>query len=82
MSRKTMDEYEDLYNIWPPPRTSHQQNDDTRAQILIDGMPEPQWARRLVVWDQGAHLDRAGEDFTDALWGINEGKRDVRRNRS
>ena len=37
MSRKTIDEYEDLYNLARPPTTSHQQNDDTRAQALIDG---------------------------------------------
>lgn len=85
MSRKTMDQInrrdigppKGLYNLWPVPDTTYQQNDDTRAQKLIDGLPEPNWARDLVPWDKPAHLADATDDFTDALWGINEGKRDA-----
>ena len=88
MSRKTMNEYDTpLYNIYPPPRTSHQQNDDTRAQDLIDGAlsDETVTAAYNVPWrDSGklapvnGHLESAEENFRDSVWGINEGKKDVR----
>jgi hypothetical protein len=88
MSRKTMDEYDTpLSNIYPPPRTTHPQNDDTRAQNLIKGdlSDERVTAAYNVPWrDAGKlapvanHLESAEEDFRDAVWGVSEGKRDVR----
>lgn len=79
MSRKTMAEFPDLYNIWRPPRTTHPQNDDTRAQDLIDGKLDGDKAVRAyrVNWTADTHLGDASENFRDSLWGINEGKRDV-----
>lgn len=90
MSRKTMDEYAPppgLYNIWPAPRTTIQQNDDTRAQDLIDGRLNDNQAvpAYRVPWRQpsrlapvNAHLESANDNFDDSLWDINEGKKDVR----
>ena len=94
MSRKTMDEYAPppgLYNIYPTPRTTIQQNDDTRARDLIDHRlnDETVTAAYFVLWrDAGklapiaGHLEGGDQDFKDAIWGINEGKRDVRNLRS
>lgn len=88
MSRKTMDEMchrtgavpDRLYNIWKVPGTMYQQNDDERAEGLIDGKltDEPVVRAYQRAWDPGHHLDDAREDYRDALWGVNEGKRDVR----
>ena len=90
-----MDEYhrrdhgprEWLYNIYPPPDTTYPQNDDERAQRIIDGElnDESCTAAYNVPWrDAGklapvaGHLEAADESFCDAVWGINEGKRDIR----
>lgn len=69
-----------LYNIYPPPDTSWQQDDDRRAQDLIDGRLTNSCVAEVYSrpWDKNHHLAPGGEDFTDAIWGINEGKRDVR----
>jgi hypothetical protein len=79
MSRKTIDEFPDLYNIYPPPPTTNPQNDDSRAQDLIDGRLSDAKVvpAYKVPWD-GTHLENATPDLCDAIWGINEGKRDVR----
>ena len=86
-----MDEYPDLYNIYPPPRTSHPQNDDTRAQNLIDHElnDETVTAAYFVPWQDSSklapiagHLESAEESFRDSTWGINEGKKDIRNLRS
>jgi len=75
MSRKTLDEYPDLLNIWPPPKTSHPQNADTRASKLpLNGGT----VTRAYKEPWKTHLTDATPDFTDALWGINEAKRDTR----
>jgi hypothetical protein len=87
MSRKTMDEYPLLYNIWEPPSTTWPTNDDTRAQNLIDGELNDNSAvpAYRVPWRQpsrlapvDAHLEDASENFRDSLWDINEGKKDIR----
>lgn len=80
MSRKTMEEYPLLYNLWRPPRTTWPTNDDTRAQALIDGKLNDDTCARAYrkAWAPDAHLANASEDFRDSLWGINEGKKDIR----
>jgi len=81
MSRKTMDQYDKpLANTYGPPSTSHPQDDDTRSQALYDGQLNDESAVMVYrkPWDAGHHLANATEDFRDAVWGINEGKRDVR----
>jgi len=91
MSRKTMDEYPDLYNIYPPPGTTHPQNDDTRAQQLIDGVLNDEsvtmayyvpWQDSSLLAPRAGHLEPADDAFCDSVWGINEGKKDVRNLRS
>jgi len=84
MSKKTIDEFDKpLSNIFAPPSTTHPQDDDTRAQALYDGQLTNESAVRAYrkPWVAGAHLADATEDFRDAVWGINEGKRDVRKGR-
>lgn len=91
MSRKTMDEYPEVLNIYRPPRTTHQQNVDDRAKNLINGdlNDDSVVAAYNVPWrdpqklaPQGGHLESAEEDFRDAVWGVSEGKRDVRQLRN
>ena len=77
MSRKTMDEYPLLYNIWAPPPTTWPTNDDERAEDLIAGTVNTEVVGAYKRYRVG-HLEYATEDFTDSLWGINEGKRDAR----
>ena len=73
-----MNEYDTpLYNIWRPPSTMHPQNDDTRAQDLIDGLSDTVPRAYQKPWDKGHHLANATDDFTDALWAVGEGKRTV-----
>ena len=80
MSRKTMDVWPELYNIYPAPRGTRQQNDDPRAQALIDGYLNDETVTRVPPTDArlAGHLEGGAEDLKDAVWGINEGKRDVR----
>lgn len=79
MSKKTMEEYPDLDNLYPPPRTTVVINDDSRAKDLIAGRLDGDKCVALyhVPWD-GSHGENATPDFRDAVWGVNEGKRDVR----
>jgi hypothetical protein len=79
MSRKTMDEYPDIKNIWEPAEGMHPQNANTRIadlDKLTDSNPTDAYQK---AWDKGHHLADATECFTDALWGVSEGKRDARK---
>lgn len=78
MSRKTMAEYPELFNIWPPPATSHPQNDDTRARDLLRGALGRQPVSPAYTNYAVGHLEDANEYIRDAIWGINECKRDLR----
>ena len=76
MSRKTMDEFNDLRNVYPRPKTWPQQNVDTRDISQLN----PETAAPLFhqPWQSDGHLASAGDDLCDAIWNISEGKRDVR----
>jgi hypothetical protein len=78
-----MDEYPDIDNIWVPPKTSHPQNADTRVKDLIAGKLSDDTVTDAYqkAWDKGHHITNACDDFRDALWGVSEGKRDVRGNK-
>jgi hypothetical protein len=78
MSRKTMDEWPLVKNIWEAPVGTDPPNDNRRVQGLIDGVLDGDKCSRAYKEPWTHHLDAAGVDFTDALWGINDGKRDVR----
>ena len=87
MSRKTMDEFPYLDNIYRPPETTIQQNDDTRSQGLYEGVLNDNsavpayrvpWRAPSLHAPVNAHLEDATENFRDSVWGINEGKKDIR----
>jgi hypothetical protein len=88
MSRKTMDEYDTpLYNIFRPPSTMHPQNDDTRAQDLIEGRLNDEsavpayrvpWKAPSLLAPVSGHLEDATENFRDSVWSVSEGKKDIR----
>ena len=79
MSRKTMDEYPDVKNIWPAAEGMNPQNANTRVEDLSRLNDSNVTDAYQKAWDKGHHLTNAYDDFCDALWGVSEGKRDSRK---
>jgi len=56
----------------------HPQNDDTRAQDLIDHRLNDTTVSRAYKEPWNTHLTDGTDSFKDSIWGVTEGEKDIR----